>query len=311
MRDASIVVVGSLNLDLVIAVPACPRPGETVIGGDLRRFHGGKGANQAVAAARAGGRVAMVGCVGSDDAGTALLDGLARDRIDASQVSRSAGPSGLAVIAVDRDGENSIVVVPGANAELTPAALGDEPRSGAAVALIQLEIPIETVAAAVARAAERRIPVVLNAAPAHPGLPASLLAAVDVLVVNQHEAASLAGASRSAQTSAAAAPELAGALCRRGPRCVVITRGARGLVWHAGNGDVGEMAAFDVTVVDTTAAGDAFCGALAVAIAERAAWRDALRFASAAGALAVTRSGAQPSLALRGDIEHLAASRQP
>lgn len=304
MRERRVLVVGSLNADLVVPVAACPRPGETVVGGTPQRYLGGKGANQAVSAARAGGRVAMVGRVGSDDAGAALLAGLALDQIDVSSIARDAGPSGLAIVLVGGDGENVIVVVSGANAQLTAGALGDEPRADTALVLLQLEIPIDTVAEAASRAARQSIPVMLNAAPAHQDLPPALLGAIDVLVVNEHEAATLAGALHCADREAAA--RLAAELCRRGPRRVVITLGAAGLVWHASDGDAGWMGAFAVDAVDTTAAGDAFCGALAVRIADGAPWLDSLRFASAAGALAATRPGAQPSLPSRQDIDELA-----
>jgi ribokinase len=307
MREGRILVVGSLNADLVVPVAACPRPGETILGGVPQRHLGGKGANQAVAAARAGGRVALVGRVGCDDAGEALLAGLALDRVDATSVSRDAGPSGLAIIFVDGAGENAIVVVPGANAGLTADALGDEPRAGTALVLLQLEIPVDTVAAAVVRAAQRGIPVLLNAAPAHRDLPEALLGAIDVLVVNEHEAATMAGASCCTDPDEAA--RLAAELCGRGPRRVVITLGAAGLVWHAADGDAGRMSAFPVDAVDTTATGDAFCGALAVRLADGAPWPSSLRFAAAAGALAATRPGAQPSLPTRHEIDRLADDR--
>jgi ribokinase len=252
----------------------------------------------------------MVGRVGRDDAGEALLAGLALDRVDATSVSRDAGPSGLAIIFVDGAGENAIVVVPGANAQLTADALGDEPRAETALVLLQLEIPIDTVAAAVARAAQRGVPVLLNAAPARRDLPPALLAAVDVLVVNEHEAATMAGGSSCPDPETAA--RLAAELCRRGPRRVVITLGAAGLVWHAtdgasgAGGGPGRMSAFPVDAIDTTAAGDAFCGALAVRLADGAPWRSSLRFAAAAGALAATRPGAQSSLPTRQEIDRLA-----
>jgi ribokinase len=299
------VVVGSLNADLVVPVAACPRPGETIVGGIPQRYLGGKGANQAVAAARLGGRVAMVGRVGKDEAGDALLAGLALDRVDVTSVSRDDGPSGLAIVLVDGAGENAIVVVPGANAQLTVVQLGNEPQVETAFLLVQLEIPVDTVAAAVARAARRGVPVLLNAAPANHDLPAALLGAIDVLVVNEHEAATMTGASSCTDPDAAA--RLAAELCRRGPRRVVITLGAAGLVWHAADGDAGRMSAFAVNAVDTTATGDAFCGALAVRLADGAPWPSSLRFAAAAGALAASRPGAQPSLPSRQDVERLAA----
>lgn len=302
MPDAEILVVGSLNADLIMAVPACPRPGETVIAGAPQRGLGGKGANQAVAAARAGGRVAMVGCVGTDDAGAALLAGLALEGIDVSRVSRRDGPSGTAMVFVAADGENLIVLVPGANAEVTAEALGDQPTRDTKLLVLQLEIPLETIEVAVSRATQRGVPVLLNAAPAHRALPPGVLRGIDVLVVNQHEAETMAGSGDPA--------ELAARLCQTGPRRVVITLGAAGLLWHSAEGGSGRMPAFAVNVVDTTAAGDAFCGALAAQLVRGAAWVSALRVAAAAGALAVTRAGAQSSLPRWHEIERLLTTEQ-
>ncbi|HET9627218.1 MAG TPA: ribokinase [Kofleriaceae bacterium] len=317
MADRLIAVVGSLNADLVIPVRACPRPGETVLGGTPARHLGGKGANQAVAAARAGGRVAMVGRVGSDDAGDALVAGLAGDGVDVAAVTRDAGPSGFATIFVAADGENAIVVVPGANATLAPAHVADLPAHTALVVL-QLETPLATVAAAIERAAQCHIPVLLNAAPATADLPAAVLRAVDCLVVNEHEAATLAGTELA---TIGDAPEawiaIAGDLCHRGCRRVVITRGARGLVWattadhdRPDHAATGHLAAFAVDAIDTTAAGDAFCGALAAQLVAGIPWATALRFASAAGALATTRRGAQSSLPTAGELDRFIDARK-
>jgi ribokinase len=307
MHDPRILVIGSINLDQVVQVTACPRPGLTVSGTSLHHHLGGKGANQAVAAARAAGRVAMVGRVGGDEAGDRLLAGLTAQGIEMSGVSRGTGPSGQAMVFVEDGGENAIVVVPGANAELAGDLIGDEPRPGTALVVLQLEIPLDTVEVVVARAVERGVPVLLNAAPAHRELPPTLLAAIDVLVVNEHEAAILANADPPAGADAGRVERLAVELRRRGPRRVVITLGAAGLVW-CGDGEPGRMGAFPVTAVDTTAAGDAFCGTLAVCLAKRAPWLGALRCASAAGALAATRPGAQPSLPTWDEIERLVTS---
>jgi ribokinase len=313
----TIAVIGSLNADLVIPVRACPQPGETILGGTPARHLGGKGANQAVAAARAGGRVAMIGRVGRDDAGAALRAGLAGDGVDVSAVSTDPGSSGFATIFVADDGENAIVVVPGANATLGPDALPDLPADTALVVL-QLEIPLASVVAAIERAAQCRIPVLLNAAPATADLSSAVFRAVDCLVVNEHEAATLAGVTLAtiADTPAAWIAQ-ATALARRGCRRVVITRGARGLVWStASEADrpdhaaTGHMSAFPVDAVDTTAAGDAFCGALAAQLVAGIPWPTALRFASAAGALATTRRGAQSSLPSAGDIQRFIDARK-
>jgi ribokinase len=285
----TVVVVGSLNLDLVVRVDRLPGPGETVSGGDVFRNPGGKGANQAVAAARLGRRVAMVGRVGDDDAGRELLASLEADGVDTAHVRAVDGvPSGAAFIAVSDDGENQIVVSPGANARLGPddvAAAGAALRA-AAVTLVQLEVPLAAVAAAT-RAAGGRL--VLNPAPVR-ALPAELLGEVDVLVPNRMELARLADAPVPATVAEAAA------LAARLPtRAVVVTLGADGALLVE-DGDAGHVPAVPVRPVDTTAAGDAFCGGLADALAGGAALQDAARWAVRVAAAACTRPGAQASL---------------
>jgi ribokinase len=285
----AIVVVGSLNLDLAVRVDRLPGPGETVSGGDVFRNPGGKGANQAVAAARLGRGVAMVGRVGDDQAGRELLASLEADAVDTAHVRAVDGvPSGAAFITVSQDGENQIVVSPGANARLAPddvAAAGAALRA-AAVTLIQLEVPLEAVAAAVRAAGGR---VVLNPAPVR-DLPSGLLGEVDVLVPNRVELAQLAGAPVPGTVEEAA--ELAG---RLPARAVVVTLGADGaLVVEQGNAS--HVPAVPVRPVDTTAAGDAFCGGLADALAGGAALQDAARWAVRVAAAACTRPGAQASL---------------
>ncbi len=305
MEPGSVLVVGSLNMDLVVAVERHPKPGETVIGGDLERFPGGKGANQAVAAARLGARVRMVGRVGLDEHGAELLRGLENEGIDALGVGRVGTPTGVALISVDVQGQNAIVVSPGANARLQPDDLEPERFEGAEVVVLQLETPLETVhrAAELGRAAGARV--LLNAAPAQ-ALPEDLLAVTDVLVVNEFEAAMVAGAAEPEGPEAALA--LARELARRVP-VVVVTLGARGLVW-AGDGGEGHLPAFEVDPVDTTAAGDAFVGGLAAALAAGNPLLEALRFGSAAGALAATRFGAQASLPKPGDVGRLLAGER-
>ena len=284
-----VAVVGSLNLDLVVRVARLPGPGETVSGGDVFRNPGGKGANQAVAAARLGRRVAMVGRVGDDGAGRDLLGSLEADAVDTSQVRVVNGvPSGTALITVSEDGENQIVVSPGANARLTPddvAAAGTALRT-AAVTLLQLEVPLETVAAA-ARAATGTV--VLNPAPVR-ALPQVLLAEVDVLVPNRVELAQLAGGPLPEKVEAAVA--LAGRLAAR---AVVVTLGADGAL-VVERGQASHVPAVPVTAVDTTAAGDAFCGGLADALATGATLQDAARRAVRVAAAACLRPGAQASL---------------
>jgi ribokinase len=294
----AVAVVGSLNLDLVIRVPRLPGPGETVSGGDLFRNPGGKGANQAVAAARLGRRVAMVGCVGDDQAGRDLLASLEADGVDASHVRVVAGvPSGTAFITVGEDGENQIVVSPGANARLATedvGAAGTVLRM-AAVTLLQLEIPVEAVAAAARTAGGR---VVLNPAPMR-ALPEELLGEVDVLVPNRVELAQLA-AGRVPGTVEEAA-RLADRLVAP---AVVVTLGADGalVIEH---GHASHIPAVPVRPVDTTAAGDAFCGGLADALAAGAALQDAVRWAARVAAAASTRPGAQASLPTATDLRTL------
>ncbi len=296
-----VTVVGSLNMDLVVPVPRHPRPGETVLGGDLRRVPGGKGANQAVAAARMGARVRMVGRVGEDAFGRALFEALAREGVDASGVLALAdAPTGVALIAVSESGENAIVVSPGANARLGPEDLNPKDLGDAAVLLLQLEVPPETVAAAARLGRQAGARVVLNAAPAGP-LPDALLANLDVLVVNAHEAATLLKAEPPEDPKSALSA--ARALAQKVP-VVVVTLGERGLVYAGAEGE-GHLPAFPVRPVDTTAAGDAFTGALAAGLAEGMGLKPALRLGAAAGALAATRPGAQPSLPPREEAEAL------
>lgn len=291
-----VVVVGSLNLDLVVPVARHPAPGETVLGGDPARHPGGKGANQAVAAARLGRRVAMIGCVGDDDAGRVLTGALHENGVDTAGVRVVDGvPTGLALITVDERAENMIVVSPGANARLS---VGDVAAAGtiaeSAVVLLQLEVPDEAVTAA-AQAAHGIV--VLNPAPARP-LPAALLARADVLVPNRTELALLAHGEESADLDGVAA--LARAL--DGPSAVVVTLGADGALVVDGD-SVAHVPAVPVTPVDTTAAGDAFCGALADALAGGGDLVEAARWAACVAAVAVTRHGAQPSLPRRDEVE--------
>lgn len=292
-----VVVVGSLNLDLVVRVQRHPVPGETVLGGDASRHPGGKGANQAVAAARLGRRVAMVGCVGDDDAGRFLTDALAADRVDTAMVRAVVDtPTGMALITVDEHAENAIVVSPGANVRLTRddvvAAAGM--LAGAAVVLLQLEVPDEAVLAAAEAAAGT---VVLNPAPARP-LPAALLGRTDVLVPNRSELALLAGADVPSDLDGVAA--LARSL--HGPAAVVVTLGAQGALVVDG-GTVTHIPPAAVTPVDTTAAGDAFCGALADALTGGSDLAAAAGWAARVAGVAVTRHGAQPSLPRRDEVE--------
>ncbi|GIE83988.1 ribokinase [Actinoplanes regularis] len=290
------VVVGSANMDLVGLAEKLPRPGETVLGDDFVMTPGGKGANQAIAAARAGGTTTFLGAIGSDSFGVTLSSRLASTGVDTSQVRTSYGSSGVAVIMVDRAGENSILVSPGANR--TFLDLTDDERARVAeadVLLCQQEIPMGTVAAALAAARESGTRTILNAAPARE-LPPGLLDQVDLLVVNETEAQTITGGS---------AADLA-ALLALVPR-VVLTLSGDGSRYADRDGRDVHVPAFSVEVVDTTAAGDAFCGALAVAWAEGRELLDAVRWANAAGAAAVRKIGASNALPSRAEIEAIFA----
>ena len=299
-RPNRILVVGSLNMDLVVLVETHPKPGDTVLGGDTRTIPGGKGANQAAAASKAGGDVAMLGLVGSDAYGDALREALREAGVDVGFVGTVKGPSGVALITVDAGGQNMIVVSPGANGKLDPKDFEEGMLDGAALVMMQLEIPLGTVQSVAEAAAARGVPLLLNPAPAR-HLADELLQKIKYLVVNEGEAALLSG---SGVTDAESALAAAQSLRKRGADTVVVTLGARGLVWSGGDGEE-VLDAHNVKAIDTTAAGDAFCGAFAVALAEERGLELSLRFANAAGALATTKEGAQPSLPTRGEIEAL------
>lgn len=301
VRARSIVVVGSSNTDMIIRVPRIPRAGETLLGGEFLTAAGGKGANQAVGAARAGGKVAFIARVGRDAFGDQAIAGLLRDGIDVSRVFRDKlTPSGVALIFVAQDGENSIAVAGGANAKLSPSdvkkAAGVIRSAGLLVA--QLETPLATVTAAVELAVKAGVPVILNPAPARP-LPNSLLERISILTPNETEAELLTGIK---VTDAAAAAKACSKLRSRGVGIVILTLGERGAFLADANGRR-LVPGFKVKTVDSTAAGDIFNGALSVALAEGKAVFDAVRFANAAAALSVTRLGAQPSAPSRADIE--------
>jgi ribokinase len=297
MTGASVAIVGSLNIDIVASVDHHPRPGETVIGGPLFRNQGGKGANQAVAAARLGQLVGMVGAVGDDDSGRELIEAMNRQGVDATHIRVMEDEhSGTALIAVDPEGENTIVVSPGANALVSPA---DIDAAGplleqAAVTLLQLEIPLEAVEAAAEASGGI---VVLNPAPFRP-LPESVLDRVDVLVPNAGELAALVGGRAGEDLDDVV--EMASRI--RGPEVVVVTLGARGALLVSG-GSSHRVAAPEVEVVDTTAAGDCFCGALADALVRELSYEAAVDWAVRCAALSTTRKGAQPSLPTRAEVE--------
>jgi len=300
-----IVVVGSTNTDLVVSVAHIPAPGETVLGGTLQITPGGKGANQAVAAARLGGTVTFIARVGDDDFGRRSLAGFAEDEIDTAFVTMTPGvASGVALISVaETAGENSIVVAPGANARLSPADIDAAAAAfdAAAVVVLSLEVPLDTVIRAAELASARRVPIVLNPAPAR-ALPARLLSMVTLLTPNETEARQIAGAGR---PNADVDVETIGAeLLATGVETAVITLGALGSLIVTPDGTE-YASSVRVKAVDTVAAGDCFTGALAVEIAAGRSLRDAVRFASAAAAVKVTRHGAQAGIPHRADVEAL------
>lgn len=290
----AIAVLGSTNMDLVAYVPKAPRLGETVTGTAFRTVPGGKGANQAVAAARLGGSVVMIGAVGADEFGVRLRSALAAAGVGTDGLRTVEGPSGTAHITVDDEGGNSIVVIPGANARVTGLEAGDDGRIAAADALLlQLELPLEAVLAGALAARAHGVRTVLTPAPARP-LPAELLAATDLLVPNEHEAAALTGLTDPHRAAAALLDEV--------PE-VVVTLGAAGVLYAARGRAPLTVPAPRVRAVDTTAAGDTFVGALAVALGEGRPMPDALRWASAAAALSVQRPGAQDSMPTRAEAD--------
>mgnify|MGYP000133981287 CR=1 FL=1 len=297
---AKVTVAGSSNTDMVVRVPHLPLPGETVLGEQFIMAAGGKGANQAVAAARLGAEVTFVARVGRDVFGAEALAGFRREGVHTQYIHTDArASSGVALILVDHAGENCIAVAPGANALLSPADVQEAREAIAAsdVLLLQLEIPLETVVAAAQIANQAGVRVILNPAPAPSSpLPRNLLACLDILTPNENEASLLTGISD---------PEKAAhLLLEQGVKTVVMTLGARGALIVSRDGRE-LVPGFPVEAVDTTAAGDAFNGGLAVALARGKPLAEAVRFANACGALATMRLGAQPSLPTLQEVEQL------
>ncbi|MFF5251648.1 ribokinase [Streptomyces leeuwenhoekii] len=294
-----IVVLGSTNMDLVAYVEKAPQRGETVTGREFRTIPGGKGANQAIAAARAGGAVSVIGAVGNDAFGSRLRSCLETSGVDTGHLRTTEGPSGTAHIVVDDEGGNAIVVVPGANGTVDHLLPGDESLiASAGSLLLQLEIPLAAVVAGARAARAHGVRTILTPAPARP-LPPDLLDATDLLLPNEHEAAALTGLTDPRQAATA--------LLERVPE-VVVTLGAAGSLYAARGAEPLTVPAPRVTAVDSTGAGDTFAGALAVALGEGRPVREALEWAAAAASLSVQRPGASASMPHRSEIEARYAS---
>ncbi len=301
--DRKIVVIGSSNTDMVIRCPRMPEPGETVLGGEFMMNHGGKGANQAVAAAKLGGNVSFMAKVGNDIFGRQTLEMLKEIGVDTTHVGVSHDfPSGVALINVDAQGENSISVASGANAALSENDIDNaaEAIAGADVIIAQLECPVDTIAYAAEMAKRHGVTVVLNPAPApREHLPERLLRNVDIIIPNKTEAEAISGV---AIRDMAGACDAITAITALGVSTTIITLGSKGALLCE-NGDCIEIPSVKVTPVDTTAAGDTFCGAFCVALTEGKGLADAVRFGNKAAAVSVTRCGAQQSTPFRYEVD--------
>lgn len=300
----TILVFGSLNMDLVARTPRLPIQGETIVGRNFKTLPGGKGANQAVAVARLGATARMYGRVGDDSFGRLLLGSLQQAGVESADVVQDVtSQTGVAVIAVDDAGQNHIIIVPGANIQVGEEDL-DRLKSRLSVAdalMMQLEIPLDAVRQAAHLARRADVPVILDPAPVHPDLSDDLLAEVDILTPNQIEASQLTGITvDSLETAEQAGKQL----CDRGVKTAIVKLGSKGVVCVTEN-ETFHSPAFDVEVVDTVAAGDAFNAGLVVALCENHSLAEAVRWGNAAAALAVTQSGAQPSMPDRASVKAL------
>ena len=302
-----ILIVGSLNADLVVQVPRFPQPGETISGSDLQIIPGGKGANQAVAAARQGTTVSMLGRVGQDSFGPELIHNLKQNNVDTSHVQNdSRAATGTAIIVVDANGQNNIVLSPGGNGQVSPVDVADASFADYKLLLLQLEIPIETVVAAAQRAKASGLRVLLNPAPAR-SLPDELISLSDFILPNETELSLLTNQSVHDIASAEKAAKI---LLERGAQNVIVTLGAKGALIVSSR-QVTHINSYKVQVVDTTAAGDAFIGGFASALLRNKALEEAVRYGCACGALATTKFGAQPSLPTQAEVERFITQWRP
>lgn len=296
---SEILVIGSLNADLVVRSPRFPGPGETISGGDLQIIPGGKGANQAVAAARQGAKVSMIGRVGNDSFGPFLIENLKTNQVDTTHVQVNNSATGTAIIIVDGNGQNSIVLSPGANGSVSPADVDRASALNPRLLLLQLEIPIPTVLKAAQYAKANDVHIILNPAPAQ-SIPAELIALADFIIPNETELGLLTGREI---RDIASAEEASKILLKQGARNVIVTLGGNGALIVTVE-KVSHVPSFQVDVVDTTAAGDAFIGGLASKLLDSDVdLQRAVRYGCACGAFAVTKFGAQPSLPTQEEIE--------
>lgn len=300
MKTNKIVVLGSCNTDMVVKSSRLPVPGETILGGTFMMNPGGKGANQAVAAARLGGNVTFVAKTGNDLFGRQSIELYNNENINTEFISSDPDqPSGVALITVDANGENCIVVASGANASLLPADVQNAEKeiTSASILLMQLEVPMETVEYAAKKAKENGVKVILNPAPAQ-ALSNELLSNIYMMIPNETEAELISGIKVTDLDSAKKAADI---ICSKGVDIVVITMGSAGALLKEGN-DYHLIPALKVKAVDTTAAGDTFCGAMSVALSEGKGLQDAIKFANQCGAVTVTRMGAQASIPYRKEV---------